>query len=218
MEAAAMKRWQDKMANEEKEEERVRCENVLIRKRAASDAAKALMSRLTNVTYTELSNTGHFPDAVREVVVSSFMPSLLANMVKKADTKATARAIVDAMLLGALELGERIGATAVAEELARIEARKEAKTGFVRLFVKGLGLNDDEDESTAIGPIPVVAGDTVNEVERKIREWLTEHYPDFTPPAEGFLKLSHGGKVLDDTVTLLDADVGNDSTLELLES
>ena len=85
------------------------------------------------------------------------------------------------------------------------------------LFSPGLGLNGD-DEATAIGPIPVVAGDTMVQVEAKIREWLKDNYDDFTPPEEGFLKFAHAGKVLDTATTLFDAHVGTDSTLEMMEA
>ena len=67
-------------------------------------------------------------------------------------------------------------------------------------MVEGLGVGE-------IGPIPVVAGDTIAQVEAKVQAWIAENVDDFTPPASGILGLAFEGRELDSTTSLLDEHI-----------
>jgi len=67
-------------------------------------------------------------------------------------------------------------------------------------MVEGLGVGE-------IGPIPVRAGDTIAEVERKVQAWIAENVGDFTPPESGILGLAFEGRELDMSTSLLDEQV-----------
>lgn len=219
LEAAALQRWKDKEEVVAIEENRLLREKKLMKKYSASTLANQLNLTLKENTYQALSSSGHFPDAIKEEILTRFLPSLFDALELNVNQNNSARAIVDSMIMKALEIGNSIGSAATSEyrsKLAALVALSSEKTGYVRLFIKGLGLN--EDETTAVGPIPVVAGDTILQVEEKIRRWLSENHEDFVPPEAGFLKLSYGGKVLEKNVTLLDAEIEDDATIELLES
>ena len=66
-----------------------------------------------------------------------------------------------------------------------------------------------------IGPIPVVASDTIREVEAKVQAWIAENVGDFEAPEEGVLGLALEGKSLESGTSLYDQQVSDMSTFQV---
>jgi hypothetical protein len=66
-----------------------------------------------------------------------------------------------------------------------------------------------------IGPIPVVASDTIREVEAKVQAWIAENVGDFEAPEEGVLGLALEGKTLEFGESLYDQQISDMSTFEV---
>ena len=66
-----------------------------------------------------------------------------------------------------------------------------------------------------IGPIPVVASDTIREVEAKVQAWIAENVGDFEAPEEGVLGLALEGKSLESGESLYDQQVNDMSTFQV---
>ena len=66
-----------------------------------------------------------------------------------------------------------------------------------------------------IGPIPVIASDTIQQVEAKVQAWISENVGDFDAPEKGVLGLAFEGKRLESDQSLLDQQISDMSTFEV---
>lgn len=85
----------------------------------------------------------------------------------------------------------------------------KARKAVIRIMVSGL------DGIGEIGPIPVVASDTIREVEAKVQAWIAENVGDFEAPEEGVLGLALEGKSLESGESLYDQQISDMSTFEV---
>ena len=85
----------------------------------------------------------------------------------------------------------------------------QARKGLIRIMVDGIeGVGE-------IGPIPVSASDTIQEVEQKVQQWIRDNVGEFDAPPGGLLKLAFQGRELVSGASLLDQEVPDGATLQV---
>ena len=66
-----------------------------------------------------------------------------------------------------------------------------------------------------IGPIPVTASDTIEQVEAKVQAWIEENVADFAAPLDGVLGLAFDGRSLKPGASLLDEQIPDMATFNV---
>ena len=215
MENREVELWNAKEKKRLEEVERERREADLEQKVWAAYTSKNIVDP-ANVDdiLSSMQEAGHkdFRDPVQVNVEEKFMPWILDMVSSKMGQVANSRRLVDSALQRALDQRQEMEQEAELERQAAAEAaaaprlamEEAQRKGTIRIFVDGI---DGVDQ---VGPIPVKATDTIEEVEAKIQEFIRGQIGDsFTPPEGGVLKLAFEGSPLANDATILDANVAD---------
>ena len=233
MERKEAARWAAKEERRLAERARVAREAVVSAKVSARAAAAAMIAGagrgggegMAAFLLDKCEVLGHFTDPVRLMVTGEFLPWLLPQAAEAAGRVEAGRQACAGMLQAAVDLAAtRRREAAARAEAARAQreafeaecARKEALAGVINIYIRRPDADPDADpdnpeEQQRVGPIEVMGGDTIADVEAKIAQWLEQEAPEFNVAAvggaAGILGLAYNGKTYSDPAEMTAVNV-----------
>ena len=224
MEALEVERWEAKEKLRLQERARVEREAVVSRKVGARSTAASLLRGMGGAMLDGMERDGLFVHPTRRMVEDEFMAWLVPQAAEACTRVAVARRVAGGLVESARAASEaaaaarREAAAAKAAAEAVFEAaceRKAMLAGVINIFIK----RADGEEEQKVGPIEVLRGETIAEVEAKIAQWLETEAPDFTGVAPtNVLGLAYNGKAFSPEemqVNLLDAHIPDNADLTI---
>ncbi|GMH80985.1 hypothetical protein TrST_g11845 [Triparma strigata] len=210
VEAKSAKAWMSKKAKLKEEMEFADAQDQVRAKVAAVRMMKEVLPSTRDRIYEEKIKAGEW---VIDTINSVFMPWLYSEVTGVIEGKKKGEEVMDGVIRAALSAAvakEEAAKAAEAARLAKIEEDRLEKlknrVGKVKINITASTLGLEEDK--VVGPLEITGRDTVADLEKKIKAWLTEAEVKFEAPEGGFLQLGYEGKVVGGEVVVMDIPGG----------
>jgi len=186
---AMMKDWEAQVAEEwvrwgQKEEvlkmkrEEKRREAQVLLKIQALAVAKAHLKSLVPNAVQKLQEEA-FPDSKVVAITRDFMPQIFAEVRQQVQSRGSAESVITDIVRRNVKARSNMqaGARSVLVdrwsimEKARLEEAK-AKRGNIRIYVP-----DQDGKLVAVGPIQIASGDSIEDVQKLVSDWLDANQP-----------------------------------------